>query len=210
LSRYQNRRNRDHAVTNTASLLATSLLAIVMAAAPARAGEAEEQAARAVTETLVRDAHGAMAATDLDRSARFARLTEVVAGAFAFDIWERFLVGDRGLAPAQLDEFRGLLPGFLARLYADRFGKGLEAEPEISGTRSVRRDVMVAAAIPRANGKSLPVEYRVRAFADRGPLVIDIMVGGISFLVLKRDEFKALIDSRGVDGLLGYMRENAL
>ena len=202
-------------MTNTARLIgarfiAASLLAILMAAAPARAGEAAEQAARAVTETLVHDAHAAMAAADLDETTRFARLTGVVARAFAFDIWERFLVGDRGLSPAQLDEFRGLLPGFLARLYADRFGKGLEAAPEISGTRSVRRDVMVAAAIPRANGKSLPVEYRVRAFADRGPLVIDIMVGGISFLVLKRDEFKALIDSRGIDGLLAYMRENAL
>ena len=202
-------------MTNTARLIgarfiAASLLAIPMAATPARAGEAAEQAARAVTETLVHDAHGAMAAADLDETTRFARLIGVVARAFAFDIWERFLVGDRGLTPAQLDEFRGLLPGFLARLYADRFGKGLEAAPEISGTRSVRRDVMVAAAIPRANGKSLPVEYRVRAFADRGPLVIDIMVGGISFLVLKRDEFKALIDTRGVDGLLAYMRENAV
>ena len=68
---------------------------------------------------------------------------------------------------------------------------------------------MVAAAIPRANGKSLPVEYRVREFAGRGALVIDVMVGGISFLVLKRDEFKALIKARGIDGLLAYMRENA-
>jgi ABC-type transporter MlaC component len=197
-------------VTNTARLIAASLLAILMAAAPARAGETEVQGARAVAETLLQGSYDAMTATDLDGSARFARLTGVVAGAFAFDIWERFLVGDRGLTPDQLDEFRALLPGFLARLYADRFGNGLDTAPEISGTRSVRRDVMVAAAIPRANGKSLPVEYRVRAFADRGPLVIDIMVGGISFLVLKRDEFKALIDSGGVDGLLAFMRESAV
>ncbi len=204
-------------MTNTARhiggrVIAASLLAILMAPAPtpAGAGQSAERAARAVTETLVHDAHGAMTAAGLDRPARFARLTGVVSGAFAFDIWERFLVGDRGLTPAQLDEFRGLLPGFLARLYANRFGKGLDTAPEISGTRSVRHDVMVAAAIPRANGTSLPVEYRVRAFAERGPLVIDIMIGGISFLVLKRDEFKALIDGRGVDGLLAYMRENAL
>jgi len=197
-------------VTDTARLIAASLLAILMAAAPARAGETEARAARAVAETLLQGSYDAMTAADLDGSARLARLTGVGARAFAFDSWERVLVGDRGLTPAQLDEFRGLLPGFLARLYADRFGKGLEAAPEISGTRSVRRDVMVAAAIPRANGKSLPVECRVRAFADRGPLVIDIMVGGISFLVLKRDEFKALIDDRGIDGLLAYMRENAV
>jgi len=193
-----------------ARLIGASLLAILMAVAPARAGEAAEQAARAVAETLLQGSYDAMTAADLDGPARFARLTEVVASAFAFDIWERFMVGDRGLTPAQLDEFRGLLPGFLARLYSDRFGNGLEAAPRVSGTRSVRRDVMVAAAIPRANGKTLPVEYRVREFADRGPLVIDIMVGGISFLVLKRDEFKGLIDDRGIDGLLAFMREHAL
>jgi ABC-type transporter MlaC component len=197
-------------VTNTAKRIAASLLAVLMAAAPAHSGGTQEQAARAVTETLLQDSYDAMTAADIDGSARFTRLTGVVAGTFAFDIWERFLVGDRGLTPAQLDEFRALLPGFLARLYADRFGKGLDAAPKISGTRSVRRDVMVAAAIPRANGKSLLVEYRVRAFDGRGPLVIDIMVGGISFLVLKRDEFKALIDSRGIDGLLAFMREHAI
>jgi ABC-type transporter MlaC component len=69
---------------------------------------------------------------------------------------------------------------------------------------------MVAAAIPRADGKSLPVEYRVRDFGERGPLVIDIMVGGISFLVLKRDEFKAMIEARGIGGLLAFMHENAI
>jgi len=209
-------------VTNTARpitarpivrrVIAAGLLAILMAPAltPARAGNPVEQAARAVTETLVHDAHGAMAAADLDRPARFARLTGVVSDAFAVDIWERFLIGDRGLTPAQVDEFHDLLPGFLARFYANRFGAGLSTAPEISGTRLVRRDVMVAASIPRADGTSLPVEYRIRDFAGRGPLVIDIMVGGISFLVLKRDEFRALIDNRGVDGLLAYMRESAI
>jgi ABC-type transporter MlaC component len=194
----------------TARLIAAGLLAALITAVPAVAGEAEEQAAFAVAQTLVHEAHAVMTADELDEAARFARLKQVVAGAFAFDIWERFLVGDRDLTAAQLDEFRGLLPGFLARLYATQFGKGLEAEPTISGTRAVRSDVMVAAAIPRANGKPLPVEYRIRAFGERGPLVIDVMVGGISFLVLKRDEFKGLIDSRGVDGLLAFMRENAI
>jgi ABC-type transporter MlaC component len=197
-------------VTKAFRLIAASLLAALVAAAPARAGETQEQAALAIAGSLVRDSHAAMSAAGLDDSARFAQLKQTISAAFAFDIWERFMVGDRDLTQAQLDEFRGLLPGFLARLYADQFGEGLEAAPQISGSRSVRSDVMVAAAIPRAGGKSLPVEYRVRDFGDRGPLVIDIMVGGISFLVLKRDEFKAMIEARGIDGLLAFMHENAI
>jgi ABC-type transporter MlaC component len=196
-------------MTGTIRLIAASLFAALISAAPAAAGEAEEQAALAVTRTLVSEAHAAMTASGLDASARFARLKQVISDSFAFDIWERFLVGDRDLTPAQLNEFRGLLPGFLARLYANQFGKGLEAAPAISGARAVREDIMVAAEIPRATGKALPVDYRVREFGERGPLVIDVMVAGISFLVLKRDEFKGLIDSRGIDGLLDFMHENA-
>jgi ABC-type transporter MlaC component len=196
-------------MANTIGMLIAGLLAALVAAGPAVAGEVEEQAALVVVQTLVGDAHTAMTSSELDQTARDARLKQVVAVAFAFDIWERFLVGDRNLTPAQLEDFRGLLPGFLAQLYATQFGKGLEGAPTISGTRAVRNDVMVAAAIPRASGKPLPVEYRVRNFGERGSLVIDVMVGGISFLVLKRDEFKGLIDGRGVDGLLEFMREGA-
>ncbi len=201
---------------NLAKLIAACLLAIVAASAPGRAGEDQNQqlqAARGVARTLLQDAYGAMSAPDLDATARFARLTDTVADAFAFDIWERYLVGDRNLTPAQLAEFRSLLPGFLARLFADQLGRGVESglttAPQISGARILRRDVMVSAAIARVDAKPLPVEYRIRDFAGRGPRIIDIMIGGISFLVLKRDEFKSLIDSQGAEGLLAFMRENA-
>ena len=169
-----------------------------------------EEAARDVTATLVEGAHAALTAEDQEPDARSAALKGAISAAFAFDIWEKFLVGDRGLDSAALAEFRALLPGFLAQLYSDQFGKGLEAAPEIGEARPVRRDMMIAAAIPRADGKPLPVEYRVRDFPDRGPLVIDVMVGGISFLVLKRDEFGALLEQGGSAQLLAFMRENSM
>ena len=40
--------------------------------------------------------------------------------------------------------------------------------------------------------------------------VIDIMVGGTSFLLLKREEFHAISVDRGADGLLVFMRNNSL
>ena len=194
---------------HTARLFVTGLLAVLLASA-AEADAAQERAARALAETLVEDTHSAMTARDLDQAARNDRLTKAIADAFAFDVWERFLVGDRELTEAERKEFRNLLPGFLAQLYAEQFGKGLQQQPEIRGARAVRRDVLVEAAIPRASGKPLPVEYRIRDFEDRGPQVIDVMVGGVSFLLLKRDEFGGLIEREGVDGLLAFMRENSI
>ena len=191
-------------------IIACFLVGLLGLTTPVLASGTPEAAARSVAAALVTDAHAAMSAEDRAPDARATALKEAISAAFAFDIWERFLVGDRGLDDASLEEFRALLPGFLAQLYSDQFGKGLEAAPEIGKTRQVRRDIMVAAAIPRANGEPLPVEYRVRDFPDRGPLVIDVMVGGISFLVLKRDEFGALLDEGGAERLLAFMRENSM
>ncbi|MEM9144697.1 MAG: ABC transporter substrate-binding protein [Pseudomonadota bacterium] len=193
------------------SRLAIALAAAVAFAVPASADDAETRAL-ATAETLVEGAHGALADPGLSDAARADRLRAAVSSAFAFDIWERFLLGDRGdaLSAEQRGEFRARLPGFLAHLYANQFGKGLEDKPEIQEARPARKDTLVRARIPRANGKALPVDWRVRDFEDRGALVIDVMVGGISFLVLKREEFASILDDEGPDGLLSFMAENSL
>lgn len=183
---------------------AAALLLLAHAPAPARADTAAEQAATQVVKTLVDNAHSAMVAKDT------AKLKQAISKAFAFDVWERFLVGDRGLTTEQRATFRNLLPGFLAHLYADQFGNGLDSAPKVDGAQTVRRDVLVTAEIPRASGGPLPVEYRLRDFADRGPLVIDIMVGGVSFLVLKRDEFGSILKKGGAPALLDFMRKNSI
>jgi len=184
------------------ALFAAAIVLAALMATPAPAAEPED-AARAVVASLVEDAHAAMAASDPEA------IEAAVAEAFAFDVWERFLVGDRDLTETERAAFRDLLPGFLAGLYAEHFGKGLEGRPELTGTRPARRDVLVEARIPRAEGAPLPVAYRVRAFEDRGARVIDVMVGGVSFLLLKRDEFHAILAEGGPEALLAFMRDRA-
>ena len=74
----------------------------------------------------------------------------------------------------------------------------------------MRGDVLVSARIPRDEERNLPVKWRIRAFEERGHRVIDVMVGGVSFLVLKREEFGAILETGGADALLAHMRENSL
>ncbi len=183
---------------------------LLIAFAPLRAS-AETQQEREALDTagiLVEMAHGALVAPDLDEAQRFQSLSFAVQQVFAFDIWEQFLLGDRAAAfsDSQITEFRALLPDFLARLYANQFGKGLDRKPEIQNARTVRGDVLVRAQIPRAGDSSLPVDWRVRQIDGQGSKVIDVMVGGASFLILKRDEFAALLDRGGPAELLGFMR----
>ncbi len=192
-----------------AAIIAALLLGATLGRPPAQAAGTPEDAARAVVEGLLAESHAAMTAEGLDEGARMARVEAAVSEAFAFDVWQRFLVGDRELTEAQRETFRALLPGFLAALYAERFGRGLAEAPEVTGTGVARRDILVEAVFPRAEGPPLPVTYRMREADDGGPRVIDIMVGGVSFLLLKRDEFGALIEKEGVEALLARMRERA-
>lgn len=189
------------------------LIALAAAAligfAPAASAETEAEAeALRVAETLVEMAHGALVDPALGPDARFQALSFAVEQSFAFDIWERFLLGERAaeFGPGEIAEFRQLLPDFLARLYANQFGKGLDRMPEIQEARSVRGDVLVRAQIPRTGEGNLPVDWRIRQLDGQGAKVIDVMVGGTSFLILKRDEFGALLDRGGPAELLSFMR----
>ena len=188
------------------ALVALSIwgVSVVSASAATDIGEA-----RAAAERLAAGAHAAMSTPDTSEGARLDALETEVSKVFAFDIWERFLLGDKAgaFSEAQIGEFRALLPAYLSRLYFNQFGKGLDQAPEVSEAKVVRSDVLVRAQIPRANGGTLPVDWRLRGFEGRGPLVIDVMVGGASFLLLKRDEFKAVLGQSGPSGLIAFMKD---
>lgn len=199
-----------HRMTRAA---AAFLAALTLVAGGASAEDADAQAgtgtdparARAVTQELLADANAALLAQD------DTALRETIAAAFDFDIWARFLTEPRAarFTPEQLAEFRALLPGYLAHLYHEQFDLGLATPPTVGEARAARGDVLVGATFERADGDPLPVDWRLRRTPE-GPRIIDIMVGGTSFLLIKRAEFSSMIDRGGVGSLLAYLEDNAL
>jgi phospholipid transport system substrate-binding protein len=185
-------------------LAAAALAALAIGAAAAQAQDQSERA-RAVTQQLLAQANQALTANDN------AALRSAIRDAFDFEIWERFLTEPRAdrFTPAQRARFRELLPGYLAYLYHEQFDRGLGTPPDVGNVTPARNDVLVGATFQRQGGKTLPVQWRLRE-TPRGPQIIDVMVGGTSFLLLKRDEFTAMIDRGGVDALLSYMQEHSL
>ena len=183
-----------------------SLALGIASAGPVHADEKQDRAIQ-VTERLLAEAHSALTGNGNGTALRGA-----ISSAFAFDVWERFLIESRSEAftDDQRSNFRSLLPGFLAHLYQHQFQKGLDTAPTLGDARKVRRDVLVSSTFLRPNGGDLPVDWRVRDFPDRGAQVIDVMVGGTSFLVLKREEFAAMIDSGGAEAVLSHMQRNSL
>ena len=187
-------------------LLALPAVMLLSGMAPARADDAGQRAIN-VVEQLLSQAHGAMTSGQNGQALRGA-----ITGAFAFDVWERYLLQKQAeqFSPEQIAELRSLLPGFLAKLYQDQFALGLSAPPTVGDTRKVRRDTMVSSQFYRSNGGILPVDWRVREFDAPGPRVIDMMVAGASFLSLKREEFDAILRQGGPEALLDFMRSRSL
>lgn len=180
----------------------TGGLALALLPASARAAS-DEEAATAIVATLLTDAHRALG------SGEPAALYVAIGNAFDFATWERFLLGERAadFAPNQTLAFRAMLPGFLAHLYRDQFDRGLDQPPTLGEARKARRDILVGSTFPRKDGRDLPVDWRLREIEGLGPRIIDVMIAGTSFLLLKRDEFAAILQKGGPDALLAYMRE---
>ncbi len=188
-----------------AARLAAAGLALALAL-PAAAAEKESRALEA-TERLLSDAHAALTGTGGD-----AALRQAIDRAFAFDVWERFLIENRAdeFTPDERERFRALLPGYLAYLYRNQFDRGLDTPPAVGEAKPARSDVLVSATFKRANGGDLPVDWRLREVPEQGMQVIDVMVGGTSFLLLKREEFAAIVDKSGAEGLLDFMEQHSL
>lgn len=181
------------------------LLAALAATQPVRAGEPGAPAV-AVARELTLAAHEAISAGRTNGA-----LTNAIADAFAFDLWESFLLeGHRGeFEPAQVERFRALLPTYMARLYVRQFAAGMSVPPEIGTARTVRGDWLVPTTFPRKGRPGVDVTWRLRDVPNQGPKVIDVMVGGTSFLILTREEFGAILSRKGPEALIAYMEKGA-
>jgi phospholipid transport system substrate-binding protein len=62
-------------------------------------------------------------------------------------------------------------------------------------------DILVQSRVLPSGRQPLRVDWRLRERPD-GPVVIDLIVEGISLLVTQRSEFAAVLERTGVDGLL--------
>lgn len=182
------------------ALATVCALAMGPATAEAQRAKTDEAAARAAAERMINEAHSAI------RSSSQKRLETVIRRNFNFTFWERFILGSKrmGMNDAQLKTFRQALPAYIARLYKNQLAGG-GAKPKLEGVRTARGDVYVKARIPRNGAKPIPAEWRMRG--AKRPKVIDIQLGPISFLVLKRNELRSVAKREGVDMMLTRMQQ---
>ena len=114
---------------------------------------------------------------------------------------------------AQYQElFRNVVMHSFARrlnLYAKDARGQLEDHFTIASSAPAgKQDVLVRSRVRPQSGDVLAVDWRLREGPD-GPVVIDLIIEGVSLLVSQRSEFAAVIERSNMDGLLAELRARA-
>ncbi len=156
------------------------------------------------TVTVLRSADG-----DLD--SREARFRDLLREGFDVPFIARFTLGPnwRRATPEQRSDYLGVFGEYVVQTYSSRLGGYTdEAMNIIAERRAGEKDSVVETEIVRPSGAPITVEWRVRVIEGEYR-IIDIAIEGISMAVTKRSEFSAVVQSKGIDGLIAALRVRA-
>lgn len=193
--------------------LVIMVLISLLSVTPASAEGAIDRARTAV-EDLTADIWAE--AGEAGTSGRRERLAEVIKAKTNIDILSRLAIGKywRRLDTAQQTDYQRLFSAVIMDSLAGRLdlvlgglSGSLDQHFRITGTTHVgRRDVLVRSKVTASSDKPFSVDWRLREF-DQGPVIIDLVVEGVSLLVSQRAEFSSVIEKSGIDGLLKALEQ---
>ncbi|MFC2952960.1 phospholipid-binding protein MlaC [Marinicaulis aureus] len=197
-----------------AALIAATAAAPVLAQDPEPAVEAEESAidgATAFAKTLTANATVALT-SEKSEAEQLTDFQQVLADGMALDVIGKFMIGEarNTMNDEQLARYDAVFPGYLTKLYAEQFqdivGKPLEV---LEAKELGARDVIVRTQFDRSEGSPIMVDWRVRRLKSGERKAIDIIVQGVSIMLVKREEFSSFIATNGIDALLERLEEEA-
>ena len=186
------------------------------APAPVAAEDAAPQEAIdeaiAFAKEMTADATVALTSTGTSEAEKLKAFQKVLAEGLALDVIGRFMLGDnrKTMSEEQIARYDAVFPDYITRLYADQFADIVGKPLEVLEARALgAKDVIVRTQFPRNDGGPIMVDWRVRKLKDGSQKMIDIIVSGISIMLVKREEFSAFIAQNGVDALLARLEKEA-
>ena len=136
---------------------------------------------------------------------REAQFRSLLSQGFDLSFIGRFVLG-RYWRQASPDQRADYLSEYVLQTYSARLGGYAgESMTIISERQAGTKDVVVSTRIDRPSGPPILADWRVR-ITDGRYRIIDIMVEGVSMVVTQRSEFAAVIQRRGLQGLIEVLR----
>jgi phospholipid transport system substrate-binding protein len=200
--------------------LLASTFGVASALLPARRSlaDASTAGAEAVVRNLAEQAWALVHRGDLDKRQRIDQLTDLIESQTDVPLLSRLVLGRYWpqLSEAQRAEYERLfrvvvMRGFARRLndYAHDTTGPLEQHFRIvAGIVTSDKDILVRSKVQPERGQPVNVDWRLRRRDDR-PVIIDLIVEGVSLLVSQRSEFASVIERSNMDGFLAELRARA-
>lgn len=142
---------------------------------------------------------------------RETQLRELLRQGFDLAFIGRFVLGRpyASLSQEQAADYHQAFNDFVLRTYARRLS-GFQARSfAILGARAAGdTDTEVSTRIDPANGQPVRCDWRVRQSGQRLG-IIDVAIENVSMAVTQRNEFASVVNTGGVNGLIGTLRARA-
>jgi phospholipid transport system substrate-binding protein len=198
------------------AVLISFLCANLLLAKPLLANELRQHAASVVS-GLVAEIWSARGLA-FDAEARQRHLAQSIATSTNIDLLSRLSLGRywRSLGVAERDAYQNLFAKSVIGSLAHRLEsvvRELDGSLDdhffiIASMPAGKKDVLVRSKVVANDGRPLSVDWRLRE-SEGGPVIIDLVVEGVSLLVSQRAEFAAVIERSGVGGLIESLKRNA-
>jgi phospholipid transport system substrate-binding protein len=156
--------------------------------------------------------------TDLTEQQRIDTLTALLESKTDVPLLSRLVLGRywNQLDDQQRAQYQELFRSVVMRTFArrlDLYAKDAQGQLEdhfsiASSAPAGKQDVLVRSRVRPQSGDVLAVDWRLREGPD-GPVVIDLIIEGVSLLVSQRSEFASVIERSNMDGLLAELRARA-
>ena len=199
-----------------------ALIAAASATAPVLAQDAEPAAesqsgnvdgAIDFAKALTDGATTALMNADASDAQRLEDFRLVLGDGLALETIGRFMLGEsrKTMTDAQTTRYEAIFSPYITKLYAEQFEEIVGKPLEVVDAKAIgSRDVIVRTQFERKDDAPIMVDWRVRKLQSGEHKAIDIIVSGVSIMLVKREEFSAFIAMNGIDALLDRLEQEAV
>lgn len=170
---------------------------------------AEEVVQRLVDQVWYLLASGSVDSVDQDD------LLSVLEGGTDLSLLGQLVLGRywRQANPRQRSEYLRLFRRYMLQTFVQRLRQYVGSDLDFAGERFQiiasrpvgQRDILVQSRVAPPSSQPLRVDWRLRERPGE-PVIIDLIVEGISLLVTQRSEFAAVLERGGIDRLLSELQ----
>jgi len=202
---------RANAIRPTILAFATAVLCLGLATGSLRAmpvGLNGGDTVRTLYTTLMNSMRNGPA---LGARGRYAQIEPVVQRVFDVPFMARLAVGPQwsSLAAAQQQQVSAAFARYIAAIYAERFDSYAGEQLQVIGEQASSAGTIITSRIVKSNGEPVQINYLVRQNGGTWQIADVYLNGTISELATRRAEFASILQSQGINGLIGRLNAKA-